>query len=94
LEIQADTVVRITGDCPLIDPKLVDTVIDHYQASQADYVSNINPPTYPDGLDTEVFSFNSLEQAWKSAELLHEREYVTPYIRNSGKFSLSNVENF
>jgi glutamate-1-semialdehyde 2,1-aminomutase len=94
MKIQADTVVRITGDCPLIDPKLVDTLIDHYHASQLDYVSNISPPTYPDGLDTEVFSFNALEQAWKSAELPHEREHVTPYIRKSGKFYLNNVANF
>lgn len=56
-ETGADVVIRITGDCPLIDPKVVDEVVSEFLKGGVDYCSNINPPTYPDGLDTEVFLF-------------------------------------
>jgi len=85
-----DTVVRITGDCPLIDPDLVDQVIAAREAHGVDYLSNTLPPTYPDGLDTEVFSFCALEQAAKKAAQPAEREHVTPFIRNSGCFKTGN----
>lgn len=88
------TVVRITGDCPVIDPEVVDTVVEHFQKETAtyEYVSNINPPTFPDGMDVEVFSFSALEDAWENARLASEREHVTPYIRNNPKkFSAGNV---
>lgn len=88
-----DIIVRITGDCPLIDPKIVDSVITAFKVGNADYVSNINPPTYPDGLDTEVFSYAALKIAWQQAKLAHEREHVTPYIRESGHFCLDNIAN-
>lgn len=87
------TIVRITGDCPLIDYKIVDKVIDHFVDGGYDYVSNVSPPTYPDGLDVEVFSFCALETAWKKSTLRSEREHVTLYIRNSGLFNIYNVEN-
>ena len=70
--INGDLQIQITGDCPLIDPKIVDDVIRAYKSSDADYVSNVNPPTYPDGLDVEVFSFSALEDAWKGAETLFD----------------------
>ena len=63
-------VVRITGDCPIIDPHLVDEVISIYEQEKVDYVSNTNPPTYPDGLDTEVFSFEALKIAHAQAKNL------------------------
>jgi len=92
--IGADVVVRITADCPLIDPQIIDRVIAHYLNGNFDCVSNTHPPTYPDGLDVEVFSFDALEKAWKEARRLSEREHVTPYIwKNLDKFRLSNVEN-
>lgn len=87
----ADTVVRITGDCAIIDYKVVDKVVEKYLEGGFDYVSNVNPPTYPDGLDAEVFSFAALETAWKSAKLKSEREHVTPYIINSPQFKKANV---
>ena len=87
----SDTVVRITGDCPLIDPELVDQVIKEYRATKSDYVSNTSPPTYPDGLDIEVFSFAALETAWLEATTKFDREHVTPYIREKSKFKKSNV---
>lgn len=78
----ADIIVRITADCPLIDPSVVDDVIKGFLCGNFDYYSNINPPSFPDGLDTEVFSFDTLEKAFRNADLQSEIEHVTPYIRN------------
>ncbi len=90
----SDAVIRITGDCPLIDPEVVDKVVELYKTSNADYVSNINPPTFPDGLDTEVFKFEMLEKAWKDAKMMSEREHVTLYIRNHPEiFYMENLNN-
>jgi glutamate-1-semialdehyde 2,1-aminomutase len=86
----ADVVVRITGDCPLIDPKVVDAVLEKFASSGVDYASNVSPPTYPDGLDTEVFSFRALETAWQQARERPQREHVTPFIRESGQFAQVN----
>lgn len=79
----ADWIVRVTSDCPLIDPVLVDNVIDFVQANNKDYGANILIENYPDGQDIEVFKFSALEVAWQNAKLLSEREHVTPYIRNN-----------
>ena len=92
-EAGADIVVRITGDCPLIDPVVVDAVIDVYEKQGVDYASNVSPPTFPDGLDTEVFSFKALETAWREARAQPEREHVTPFIRESGKFAQANYSS-
>ena len=92
-EAKADTVVRITGDCPLIDPLLVDAVIARFLDSGADYASNVSPPTYPDGLDTEVFSYRVLDTAWNQAEAPQQREHVTPFIHESGTFNQVNVSH-
>ncbi|MFA6292778.1 MAG: glycosyltransferase family protein [Victivallales bacterium] len=87
-------IVRLTGDCPLHDPAVIDKVIAEFLNSDSDYVSNVDPPTYPDGLDTEVFSSASLEKAWKEAKMKSEREHVTIFIRNSAAlFRKSNVRN-
>ena len=87
-----DCIVRITADCPLIDPDVIDMVIDAFLTSGADYVSNVQPPTFPDGLDVEVFKFTALQKAWREARLPSEREHVTPYLRNHPeKFSQKNV---
>jgi glutamate-1-semialdehyde aminotransferase/spore coat polysaccharide biosynthesis protein SpsF (cytidylyltransferase family) len=88
----ADTVVRITADCPLIDPAVIDKIVDRFQKGDCDYVSNVLRYTYPDGLDTEVFSFAALERAWREAKKPAEREHVTPYLRG-GQFRVANVEN-
>jgi len=93
LKYNPDTVVRITGDCPLVDAEIVDYVIKEYKKCNADYVSNVRPPTYPDGLDVEVFSFNALKKAHKKAKSQKDREHVTPFIYNSGEFSTNNVYN-
>ncbi|MDP1682595.1 MAG: aminotransferase class III-fold pyridoxal phosphate-dependent enzyme [Burkholderiales bacterium] len=88
-----DVVVRITGDCPLIDPELVDAVIENFQQGGADYVSNTLHPTYPDGLDVEVFSFTSLDRAWRETQHPYDREHVTPYIKQSERFQVRNIAN-
>ena len=84
----ADVIVRITADCPLIDPVLVDDAVNtliggRTRTPRFDFVANRLPPpwgrTYPIGLDTEVFTFNALERAWKRAIAKHQREHVTPF---------------
>lgn len=79
----ADWIVRVTSDCPLIDPVLVDEIIDFAQSQAFDYVSNGLVEHFPDGQDVEVFTFSALTSAWKNAKLKSELEHVTPYIRNN-----------
>jgi glutamate-1-semialdehyde 2,1-aminomutase/spore coat polysaccharide biosynthesis protein SpsF len=88
----ADVIVRITADCPLIDPEVIDKVLARFQAGDCDYACNIIRYTYPDGLDTEVFSFAALERAWREASKPSEREHVTPYLRTE-RFRIANVES-
>jgi len=89
--LKADVVIRITGDCPLVDSTLVDECVRGYQKSEVDYFSNIDPVTYPDGLDIEVMSFASIERANNETDSDFDREHVTPYIRNSDSFSKSSM---
>lgn len=94
LRYGADTIVRLTGDCPFMDPALVDRVVAFYlrNKKKADYASNVHPPTFPDGMDVEVFSFVALERAWKEATLASEREHVTPFFYNHRElFRLKNL---
>jgi len=88
---KAGQVVRITADCPLIDPEVIDRVVRRFQRGDLDYASNAMVRSYPDGLDTEVFSFSALERAWHESTKTSEREHVTPYLR-SEKFRTANVE--
>ncbi len=94
-QYRADTVVRLTGDCPFIDPEIIDRVVNAYLKSKkkVDYVSNVHPPTFPDGMDVEVFSFSALERAWKEAKLPSEREHVTPFFYGHGLFRVKNVRD-
>lgn len=89
---QPEHIVRVTGDCPLIDSDIVDQVIDLHLHSNADYTSNCNPPTLPDGLDVEVFNFAALKTAWLNSKKPSEKEHVTPYIRNN--HHLFQLQNF
>ncbi len=72
--------VRLTGDCPLADPELIDKTVDFHISGNYDYTSNALQPTFPDGLDVEVFRFSCLEEAWLEAQLPSEREHVTPFL--------------
>lgn len=89
-----DHIVRITADCPLIDPEIIDRVIEKYTTEDFDYVSNTLKRTFPVGTDVEIFSFDILEKTWECAKLPSEREHVTPFIRNKKMdFKLGNIEN-
>lgn len=94
---KAEVIVRITGDCPLIDPELVDEVINAFCLATADFATNTMPPTLPDGLDVAVFTFAALAEAWENANHPFEREHVTPYMRESDhvkKIGVSQKEDF
>jgi len=89
---RADVVVRVTGDCPLVDPELIAAMADRFLALQnLDYLSNALTRTYPRGFDTEVFSMKALEGAWREATTPAEREHVTPFMyRHPERFRLEN----
>lgn len=89
---KAEVVVRVTSDCPLIDPEIIDKTIAAFLEAKPDYASNIQVRTYPRGLDTEVMSFAALSRAWQGARAKYEREHVTPYIFEHPKeFNLQSV---
>lgn len=90
----ADVIARLTADCPLLDPAVIDRVVRAFHTGEYDYVSNTLVPSYPDGLDTEVFSWRALERAWNEARLPSEREHVTPYIwKHPELFRLGGVKH-
>lgn len=87
-----EDIIRLTGDCPLFDWKICDEVISFYLDNKFDYVSNVRPPTFPDGLDIEIFSFKGLEKTWQNAKLKSEKEHVTSYIANHPEiFKMGNL---
>ena len=91
-KFELDAIVRITSDCPLIDPQIIDQVIGEFESGSFDYVTNTFPRTYPKGLDVEVFSYSILERMCKDAKLPSEREHVTQFILNHDEFRIGNVE--
>ena len=91
-----NNICRITADCPLIDSNIVDLVIKNFFEQKVDYASNANPPSFPDGLDIEIFNFKSLAKAYKYATSAHDKEHVNPYMKrdkNITKFNLKNEED-
>ena len=86
-DLRPDYVVRVTSDCPLIDPVVIDRVIEECIDKKCEYASNTLKPTYPDGIDTEVFTFAALEKTFKEASLKSDREHVTPYIKRNSSFN-------
>lgn len=104
-KFKADVIVRVTSDCPLIDPEVIDKCICEFEKSNLDYLSNINrkegskwiyhPSGFPLGFAVEVFKYITLERAWKKAKKPSEKEHVTQYILNNpNEFKIGNVENF
>lgn len=96
--LEAEVVVRLTGDCPLIDPQVIDQTVEHFFASGADFAANRLPPpfkrTFPIGLDTEVCSFAALERAWQEAGQKYQREHVMPYLYDQpGRFKVAVVDH-
>jgi glutamate-1-semialdehyde 2,1-aminomutase len=91
--VNADVVVRVTGDCPLVDPGLVDEVIRRFKSINVSYFSNVSPPTFPDGLDIEVFTLAALEKAAEETSKAYDHEHVTTYLRESGRFTQAGVQH-
>ncbi len=94
----ADVIVRITADCPLIDPHVIDDTVQAFLSSGADFAANRLPPpwqrTYPIGLDVEVCTFEALEKAWENADQAHEREHVMPFLyAQEGRFNVLLVDH-
>jgi len=101
IKYQPKYIVRITSDCPLIDPLLIDKIVDFAKANNLDYASNVLVHNYPDGQDVEVIKYKALQIAWIEAKLNSEKEHVTPYIINNSSFynkkkfrALNYKENF
>lgn len=96
----ADIIVRITSDCPFVDPLIIDEMIDFFKSGSFDIVSNagsdLSKRTYPRGLDVEIFTFASLEDAFKNAKKKYQKEHVTPYIYEHAKncFYYKNNEDY
>ena len=96
IEQAADVIVRVTGDCPLMDPAIIDATIATYHNAypKYEYVSNTGDRSFPRGMDVEVFSFKALEEAHKEAKTPYEREHVTPYIYgHPEKYRVTGVSN-
>lgn len=81
-KFSAGPIIRLTGDCPLIDPQIIDQAVSVFNSSRADYVSNHHRRSFPVGMDVEIFKFTALKSAWQQANSAYDREHVTPYIYN------------
>lgn len=91
-KFKSDIIVRITPDDPFKDPKIIDEFVNYFLKNKFDYVSNTVKPTYPEGLDIEIFSFKALKKAWQEARKPLEKEHLTPYIwENPKKFKIKNL---
>jgi glutamate-1-semialdehyde 2,1-aminomutase len=90
---KSDIIVRVTADCPLVDYKIIDKMINILINKKKDYVTNASPPSFPDGLDVEIFNFKSLKNTYMSTKDKYDQEHVTPFLRKSGKFNTFNFSN-
>ena len=97
LKFKANIIVRITSDCPLSDPSLIDKIIYNHQKKRVQYSSNINPRSFPDGLDIEIFDLNTLLNLKLKKLSVYDKEHVTPYLiknKNIKKFNYKNKKNY
>ena len=88
-----ENIIRITSDCPVSDIKIIEKLIKKFRLLDLDYISNTMPPSFPDGLDVEIFTYKALETAYMQAESTFDKEHVTSYIRNSPIFNKYNLKN-
>lgn len=91
---RAEVVVKVPSDCPLIDPDAIDRVLETFreEPGRYDFVSNLHPPSWPDGNDVEALTFPALEEAWRQAAAPHEREHTTPFVWDRPeRFRIGNV---
>ena len=86
-------IVRITGDCPLIDKNIIDTLLEIYKKNNYDYVGNVTPPTFPDGLDVEIVKLSKLKQSLMENKNENNKEHVTLHIRNSNNYKKYNLSH-
>ena len=91
IKYNAKYIVRITADCPLIDANLLDNMINIFIKKKIDFLSNVNPASFPDGMDIEIMKMSTLKKAWKNAKLKLEKEHVTKYIYNNKDFKQYNL---
>lgn len=89
-EVEKINIIRVTGDCPVIDPAVIDEVVEYFESNECDYASNTLVASYPDGMDIEICSFSALEEAYHMATFKSDREHVTLYIKNEPKFKKMN----
>jgi len=89
---QYNVIIRLTGDCPLIDPKIIDEVIVFFEKNNFDYASNVNPPSFPDGMDVEVFTRAALAKSVEQAKLGSEREHITQFMFKDNKLEKGNLK--
>ena len=92
LKYKGKIIVRICGDCPFIDPKLIDKLVNKIKHDKIDYISNTINPTYPDGLDVEVLTFNTLKKTWLKAKSKDDKEHVTRFIIKNKNFKKINYK--
>lgn len=88
-----DIIMRITSDCPLLDPNLCSQMLNSFLKNKIDYISNILIRSFPKGLDCEIFNFKTLEKTFKLAKSKYDKEHVTPYIKKSNRFKKKNFIN-
>ena len=92
-QYNAQHIIRLTADCPLIDPGIIDNIVQLHLNNNFDYSSNVMQRTFPDGLDVEVMTFNTLKQAWLNAKSKYQREHVTPWVhQNIEKFKIGHYK--
>ena len=92
-QVKADIIVRVTSDCPLVDPETCSEMLDLFLSGQYDYLTNNMPPTWPHGFDVEIFTYDALLKANIFAQNSFDREHVTPWIRRSPDFKKKNMES-
>ena len=94
---KSEIIVRITADCPLIDPQMLDNCLEIFIKKKLDLLVNTSPPTFPDGLDIGIFNVRTLQQTWKNARSKFDREHVIPYMlknKSIKKYNLSSKKDF
>ncbi len=92
-KFNSDIIIRITADCPLIDPLMLNKILKYFKKNKYDYISNIRPRSFPDGLDIEVFNFQTLKYAFKSSKSKIDKEHVTKFMVRSKKVLKYNIKN-
>ena len=86
-------IIRITADCPLIDYEIIDAMIEKHEKSKSDFTSNNNPPTFPDGLDVEIFKIETLKNCYLKSKSIYDKEHVTPWMKRNKKIKTINYRS-